>query len=43
MAESINENQLIGGPFVGEIDYNEIEKIMVNFIGIVIDFIKKED
>lgn len=31
MAESVTENQLIGGPFVGEIDYNEIEKIMVNF------------
>lgn len=31
MAENINENQSIGSPFVGEIDYNEIEKIMVNF------------
>lgn len=37
MAESINENQLIGAPFVGEIDYNEIEKIMVNFIGIFVE------
>lgn len=31
MAESIHENQSIVGAFVGEIDYNEIEKIMVNF------------
>lgn len=31
MAKSIKENQSIGDPFVGEIDYDEIEKIMVNF------------